>query len=49
MRYPGITIAVVVLLAAEWVQGAGYEGFGATTGGDKSPIVQVTSLADKGP
>lgn len=49
MRYPGITIAVVVLLAAEWVQGAGYEGFGATIGGDKSPIVQVTSLADKGP
>jgi len=30
------------------LQAAGYEGFGATVGGDKSPVVQVTSLADTG-
>ena len=28
---------------------AGYEGFGVTTGGDKSAVVKVTSLADDGP
>ncbi len=31
------------------LQAAGYEGFGATVGGDKSPVVQVTSLNDAGP
>ena len=37
------------LLAAGWAQGAGYEGFGATAGGDRFGVVKVTSLADKGP
>jgi pectate lyase len=37
------------LLAAGWAQGAGYEGFGATAGGDWFGVVKVTSLADKGP
>ena len=37
------------LLAASWVVGAGYEGFGATAGGDRFGVVKVTSLADKGP
>ena len=31
------------------LQAAGYEGFGATVGGDKGAVVRVTSLADKGP
>ena len=38
-----------MLLLAEWVQSAGYEGFGVTNGGDKPPIVQITSLVDNGP
>ena len=37
------------LLAAGWAQGAGYEGFGATAGGDRFGVVKVTSLADNGP
>ena len=35
------------LLATGWTTGAGYEGLGATVGGDLFGVVKVTSLADK--
>ena len=39
----------ILCMAAGWATGAGYEGFGATAGGDRFAVVKVTSLADKGP
>ena len=38
-----------VLLVVSVVRGAGYEGHGVTSGGDKRPVARVTSLADNGP
>lgn len=40
-----------ILLAGNVVKlrAAGYEGFGATVGSAKSPVVQVTSLANDSP
>jgi pectate lyase len=49
MKRLRVLCVVAGLLSASWAQGAGYEGFGATVGGDRFPVVRVTSLADKGP
>ena len=41
--------AMILVLMVVWVRGAGYEGFGSTDGGEKFPVVKVTSLSDEGP
>ena len=42
-------VSAWLLIAGTSVMAAGYEGFGITAGGDRGPVVQVTSLADSGP
>ena len=49
MKRLRIIFVAAGLLAVGWALGAGYEGFGATAGGDRIGVVKVTSLADKGP
>ena len=42
-------VSVWLLATGMQVLAAGYEGFGVTIGGDRSPVVHVISLADSGP
>jgi pectate lyase len=50
-----MTARVLIIIAigfpdfSRTLMAAGYEGFGATVGGDKSVVIKVTSLADDGP
>ena len=42
-------MCAMIAVGGTGMQAVGYDGFGATVGGNKGPVVRVTSLADKGP